>query len=328
MPIHADVLDAHIEQHGPFLFHVTEAARRGSILGDGLRPGSDLGHYVRDDFFRTRPKHVYICDRRRVVPVVPVDGQRLTVQVDLRLLDPARFNTDEDVPYNQQRFQGKPWFDAKPPEREMIDSDTEAPGQAGLLAAWAESIPEFDEPPFAARSLGAGRVAYRGTIGPAALEAIELPSEVVDTFAAHASGLLEVNDLGRVPVLGSSDVEAGRARAIAQLVLDAGLNTLSQPPLTTDPDLSKPMVAYYLEDRIRHFGFQQNRAGNWDSRDLAFALAGVAEAVDQLDRAVGWDPDACVAISISAATALPRVATIAGDEAAVSLARAAVANSG
>lgn len=151
---------------------------------------------------------------------------------------------------------------------------------------------------------------------------------MVDTFAAHASGLLEVNDLGRVPVLGSSDVEAGRARAIAQLVLDAGLNTLSQPPLTTDPDLSKPMVAYYLEDRIRHFGFQQNRAGNWDSRDLAFALAGVAEAVDQLDRAVGWDPDACVAISISAATALPRVATIAGDEAAVSLARAAVANSG
>jgi hypothetical protein len=53
---------------------------------------------VRGDFFRTRPKHVYIGDRRRVVPVVPVDGQRLTVQVDLRLLDPARFDTDEDVP--------------------------------------------------------------------------------------------------------------------------------------------------------------------------------------------------------------------------------------
>lgn len=69
------------------------------------------------------------------VPVVPVDGQRLTVQVDLRRLDPACFDTDEDVPYNQQRFQGNPWFDAKPPEREMVDSDTEGPGQAGLLAA-------------------------------------------------------------------------------------------------------------------------------------------------------------------------------------------------
>ena len=137
MPIHADVLDAHIEQHGPFLFHVTEAARRDSILGAGLHPGSDLAHFVRDDFFRTRPEHVYVGDRRRVVPVVPVDGERLTVQVDLRLLDPARFDTDEDVPYNQQRFQGKAWFDAKPPEREMIDNDTEAPGEAGLLAAWA-----------------------------------------------------------------------------------------------------------------------------------------------------------------------------------------------
>lgn len=328
MPIHTDILDAHIKQHGPFLFHVTEAARRDSILGAGLCPGSDLGHFVRDDFFRTRPKHVYIGDRRRVVPVVPVDGERLTVQVDLRLLDPVRFDTDEDVPYNQMRFQGKPWFDAKPPEREMIDSDTEAPGQAGLLAAWAESIPEFDEPPFGARSLAAGRVAYRGTIGPAALEAIELPSEVVDTFAAHASGLLKVDDLGRFPVLGFSDVETGRARAIAQLVLDAGLATLSQPPLTTDTDVSKPMMAYYLEARIRHFGFQENRAGNWDSRDLAFALADLAKAVDQLDRALGWDPDMCVAISIGAATALPRVATMAGDEAAVSLARTAVANSG
>jgi hypothetical protein len=328
VPIHADALDAHIKQHGPFLFHVTEAACRGSILGAGLCAGSDLGHFVRDDFFRTRPKHVYIGDRRRVVPVVPVDGQRLTVQVDLRLLDPARFDTDEDVPYNQQRFQGNPWFDAKPPAREMIDSDTEAPGQAGLLAAWAESIPEFDEPPFAARSLAAGRVAYRGTIAPAALKAIELQSEVVDTFAAHASQLLKVNDLGRVPVLGFCDVEARRALVIAQLVLDAGLSTLSEPPLTSDTDLWKPTMAYYLKHRIRHFGFQHNRAGNWDSRDLAFALADLATAVGQFDCTLGWDPDACVAISIGAAAALPPFATMAGDKAAVSLARRAVANSG
>ena len=328
VPIHADVLDEHVKQHGPFLFHVTEAARRDSILGAGLCPGSDLGHFVRDDFFRTRPNHVYIGDRRRVVPVVPVNGQRLTVQVDLRLLDPARFDTDEDVPYNQQRFQGNPWFGVKPPEREMIDGNTEAPGQAGLLAAWAESIPEFDQPPFAARSLAAGRVAYRGAIGIAALEAVELPSEVVETFVAHACAMLKVGDLGRVPMLGFSDIETRRARAIAQLVMDAGLGTLSQPPLTTDTDLSAPMMAYYLEDRIRQFGFQENRAGHWDLRDLASALADLAGAVDQLDRALGWDPDACVAISIGAATALPRVASVAGHDAAVSLARAAVANSG
>lgn len=102
---------------------------------------------------------------------------------------------------------------------------------------------------------------------------------MVDTFAAHASRLLKVNDLGRVPVLGFSDVEARRARAIAQLVLDAGLSALSQPPVISDTDLSKPMTAYYLEDRVRQFGFQENRAGNWDSRDLAFALADLAKAV-------------------------------------------------
>ena len=170
-------------------------------------------------------------------------------------------------------------------------------------------------------------MAYRGTIGPAALEAVELPSEVVDTFAARASGLLKVDDLGCVPVVGFSDVETGRARAIAQLVLDAGLETLSKPPLTTSTDLAKPMMAYYLQERIRHFGFEENRAGNWDARDLAFALADLAKAVDELDRALGWDPDTPVALSIAAATALPRVATVAGDEAVVSLARTAIANS-
>lgn len=324
MPIDDETLAGHIEDHGPFLFHVTDARQREAIMRSGLRPGSELGHFVRDDFFRTRSGHVYICDRRRGVPVVPVEGERLTLQVDLRQLNPGCFDTDEDVPYIQQRFQGKQWFDTEPPERPMLDNNTEAPGQAGRLAARAESLAEFDEPEFAAMSLAAGRVAYRGTIPPDALKVVELPSDVVETFAGRACELLKVDDVGPVPSLAFSEVEADRAFAIAQQVLDAGLQALGRPPLTTDTDLSDPMNAYYLEQDIRRFGFDKNRAGDWGPRDLAFALADLAQAVYDFDRAPGWDPGACVAIAECAAAALPHIAAAAGGEMAVSLARSVV----
>jgi hypothetical protein len=324
MPVDDETLAAHIEQHGPFLFHVTDARQREAIMRIGLRPGSELGHFVRNDFFRTRSGHVYLCDRRRGVPVVPVEGERLTLQVDLRQLDPARFDTDEDMPYNQQRFQGKRWFDSEPPERQMRDNNTEAPSQAGRLAAWAEAIAEFDEPEFAAGSLAAGRVAYRGTIPPDALEVVELPSDVVETFASRACELLKVDDVGSVPTLAFSGLEADRALAIAQQILDAGLQALGRPPLTTDTDLSDPMKAYYLKQDLRRFGLNKNRAGDWGPRDLALALADLAQAVYDFDRALGWDPEACVAIAERAAAALPHVARAAGGETADSLARSVV----
>jgi hypothetical protein len=257
MPIDAEVLAAHIEVHSPYLFHVTDAKHREAILRDGLRPGSDLERQVWDDFFRTRAGRVYLCDRRHGVPVVVVEGERLTLQVDLRRLDPACFDTDEDVPYNQRKFQGKRWFDTEPPEREMLDMHTEAYGQAGRVAAWAESIKEFDEPEFAARSLAAGRVAYRGTIPPEALEPVELPSEAVETFAKRACELLELNKTAPVPSLAFHEVEADRALAIAQRVLDAGLDALGRPPLATDTDLSNPMTVYHLEDDIRRVGLRE-----------------------------------------------------------------------
>jgi hypothetical protein len=235
MPIDRETLVAHIEQNGRFLFHVTNADNREAILNVGLCPGSELGHFVRDDFFRTRLGHVYLCDRRRGVPVVRVDGERLTLQVDVRLLDPDRFDTDEDVPYNQQRFQAKRWFDVEPPHRQMLDQETEAPGEAGRLADWAESIPEFDEPRFAARSLVAGRIAYKGTVAPVALEVVELPSEAVGVFTSRVSDALRTN-VGVVPTLSSGAVEVNRARSIAQSVCDAGLEMLSDPTLKVDTD--------------------------------------------------------------------------------------------
>jgi hypothetical protein len=324
VPIDPEVLAAHIDAHSPYLFHVTDAKHRETILRDGLRPGSDLDSQVWDDFFRTRAGRVYLCDRRRGVPVVVVGGERLTLQVDLRQLDPDCFDTDEDVPYTQRRFQGKWWFDTEPPKREMLDQHTEADGQAGRLAAWAESIKEFDEPEFAARSLAAGRVAYRGTIPPEALEPVELPSEVVETFAKRAGELLELEETAPVPSLAFHEVEADRALAIAQRVLEGGRDALGRPPLTTDVDLSNPMTAYHLEDDIRRVGYEKNRVGEWEPRDLAFALADLAEAVYDFDRALGWDPDPCVSIAEQASLCLPHIAIAAGDETAVALARAVV----
>lgn len=325
MPIDRETLVAHIEEDGPFLFHVTNADNRETILSRGLCPGSELGHFVRDDFFRTRAGHVYLCDRRRGVPVIGVNGERLTLQVDLRLLDPACFDTDEDVPHNQQRFQARKWFDVEPPRRQMLDQKTEAPGQAGRLADWAESIAEFDEPRFAARSLGAGRVAYRGRIAPVAVEVVELPSEAVEVFASRTRDQLG-EKIGIVPPLSLGVVEVNRVRAIAKSVLDAGLEVLGQPTLKDNTDLSNPLTAHYLDERIRRFGLQENRAGQWAARDVALALADLAKAVADFEPSLGWDPDACVTIAEHAASAVTTIATTAGHEMAVSLARTAVAS--
>jgi hypothetical protein len=227
------------------------------------------------------------------------------------------------VPYTQQRFQGQKWFDTKPPEREMRDKSSEADGQAGRLAAWAESIEGFDLSEFVERSLAAGRVAYRGAIPPEALQVVELASEVVERFATRAGDLLNLDEIGPVPALAFHEVEADRALAIAQLVLDAGLDALGRPPLTTGTDLTDPMAAYHLEDDIRRVGYEKNRAGECEPRDLAFALADLAKAVYDFDRALGWDPDACVSIGEQAALCLPHLSAAAGREAALLLARAA-----
>jgi hypothetical protein len=45
-------------------------------------------------------------------------------------------------------------------------------------------------------------------------------------------------------------------RAIAQSVLDAGPDVLSEPSLKVDTDLPDPMMAHFLDQRIRRFGFQ------------------------------------------------------------------------
>ena len=322
MPIDQGSLAVHIAEHGPYLFHVTDGKHRDGIMREGLRPGSDLGHYVREDFFRTRPGRVYLCDAR-TIPFVAVAGDRITFRVDLRQLDLVHFGTDEDAARDAD-LKGEPWFSVPTPERTMLADDSEAPGQEGRLADWIESIPERDEPAHAKRSLAAGRMAYGAIVPTEALQVVEHPSDVVQTFIRGAEEALSLRDLRPGPGLAYYEVETTRAIAIARAILDAGLAALGCPALAADRDLAQPLQARRIEEDIRRVSLEKIHAGQVEPCDLGSALADLVHAVYELDRALGWDRDACIQIAREAANCLPHIAKVAGDGHARTTAGAAI----
>jgi hypothetical protein len=239
----------------------------------------------------------------------------MTLRVDLRKLDPTRFDTDEDVPRSDEVQGVQGWFAVKSPYLELLDDSGEAPGQGGRLAEWAESIPEFDAPEFAKRSLAAGKVAYRGTIPPEALKAVKLRSKVVEAFKTGAEQNLGLRDLGRVLPEELNTVESERAFVIAEAVLKDGLAILDHQPLTTDRDLSELDTYRRLKDDIRCFAYQEHRRGHPDRGDLGFALADLAQVVFRHRR----PRDASPRVSESAATCLSHIAKVAGETRACDL---------
>lgn len=328
MPIEPEAFAAHMTKHGPYFFHVTSAEYLDSIMRDGLRPSSELRRTARDGFFRPRKGRVYICGRD-CTKEVPAKGSRTILQVDLRKLDPTYFDTDEDVPRDEELQEVQGWFAVKSPCRKLLADSSEAPGQAGRLAKWAESIPEFDAPEFAERSLAAGKVAYRGMISPEALKAVKLPSMVVEAFKTGAEQNLGLRDLGRAPTEELNTVESERAFVIAEAVLKDGFAILDHPPLTTDRDLSELDTYWRLKDDIRRFAYQEHRRGHPDRGDLGFALADLAQAIFRHRRP--WD--ASPRVSESAATCLSHIAKVASERRArdlsyTTLQKAALVQSG
>jgi hypothetical protein len=91
-----EALQAHIAAGQPFLFHVTSAENVEAIKREGLRPGSELGKSTRDDFFRTRPGHVYLI-RQLDLPIVEVGPKPRVFRIDLDQLDPDLIDPDEDM---------------------------------------------------------------------------------------------------------------------------------------------------------------------------------------------------------------------------------------
>lgn len=87
----------YIEEYGPYLYHaVTNNDHIDSILEEGLKPWDSLPNHVSPYPRRLwpRPGHVYL---RCAIPRARYDLGIRTLRVDLRMLDPARLNPDEDT---------------------------------------------------------------------------------------------------------------------------------------------------------------------------------------------------------------------------------------
>lgn len=203
-----EALQAHVAAGQRFLFHVTSARNVEAIKREGLRPGSELGKSTRNDFFKTRPGHVYLI-RQLDLPIVEVGPEPRVFRVDLAQLDPDLVDPDEDMV--SEKFPGA--VQGTAPKRECDDHGKELPGQQGKLAEWADSIPNFDSTALAERSLEHGRVSYRGTIPPSALELIDTPSP---SLAAFLKRLPETarGDPRELAPAGDWRVEVARARAL------------------------------------------------------------------------------------------------------------------
>jgi hypothetical protein len=203
-----EALQAHIAAGQPFLFHVTSAENVEAIKREGLRPGSELGKSTRDDFFRTRPGHVYLI-RQLDLPIVEVGPKPRVFRIDLDQLDPDLIDPDEDMV--SEKFSDA--VPEKAPRRECDERNNELPGQEGKLAAWAESVPGFDSPELAERSLEHGRISYGGTIPPSALELIDTPSPSLVAFARGLPVTARA-ELPEPPPAGDWRVEVARARVL------------------------------------------------------------------------------------------------------------------
>ena len=91
-----EALQARIAAGEQFLFHVTPAENVEAINREGLRPGSELGKSTRDDFFKTRPGHVYLIGQLDL-PIVEVGPEPRVFRVHLDQLDPDLIDPDEDM---------------------------------------------------------------------------------------------------------------------------------------------------------------------------------------------------------------------------------------
>jgi len=206
------MLDALISVRGPYLYHGGEPELRETLLSEGLRPRSETGRgnaawAAKGPWFGSRPGHVYLAtlahlERLSLEPLV---------EVDLRLLDPSRICTDEDVfvelsmlntpidwglslDLSGKQGQERCWSKFYTPRSDSEPSSI--PEFFSLMREWAEAGSSFgdwadayasliDQEDWVALSVTYGSVAYQGAVPPAALRAYdpalstERPEEVL-----------------------------------------------------------------------------------------------------------------------------------------------------
>jgi hypothetical protein len=263
----------------PSLYHVTRATNVASIKVEGLRPGSEIELSTRDDFFSTRPGHVYLLGREDV-PIVEVEGEPAVFAVDLATLDPALIDPDEDMV--QQRF--PEMVSVTPPRRALTPDGAEAPGQGGALARWAERTPGFDRSEVTERSLSEHRrLAYRGVIAAQALTLVSIPSTALQAFRVALPPPIAIA-LPQSPPWGGWRIEVTRARALVAGCVRSALQALGSDIeiQTADPDLARTDAA-----RLGEAARRTRRAGDLHGGTVLSAAQAALEPVGELE---GLDP--------------------------------------
>jgi len=87
-------IDAYVAERGPYLYHLTRAENLPAIAKDGIRPWSDgLSSGYKDSVLEPRRDHTYIGSSAYVCQA---GFKGIMLRIDLRLLDPATLDVDED----------------------------------------------------------------------------------------------------------------------------------------------------------------------------------------------------------------------------------------
>jgi hypothetical protein len=237
-----EIIAAYIQANGPFLFHVTSLATAGAVVTAGMYPGDS---FEQRPFFESRRDRVYLSSLART-PLVVLDRPRAILRVDIRGLQPDRFDTDEDQAQSAY-LRGSPWVSVTPPRRDEAIEEQ----QRGALREWADTTPHFDAPEVVEQSLAAGSVAYRGAIPAELVSEAQERSVGAEAFVRAAEAKLELDrgTLGPIPLLGDQHVEAARGYAMATTVLEGAIRR----PLAADlsEDFASRAVARGLMQEAR-----------------------------------------------------------------------------
>jgi hypothetical protein len=263
--IDEDAWRAYLAIH-PVLFHVTPARNAEAVLRDGLIPGSRLGVVTRDDFYRTRPCHTYLI-KQADIPIVDVFDEPRVVAVDLSQLDPSQVDPDEDSV--RERF--PEIVKIVPPQPRCDERGNLLPGQAGALAAWAETTEGFDRSEVTERSLTeVGRIAYRGAIPATAISDVQIPSESVGRF--HTTLLPEIVGPGlpAIPHQSTWKREVARAHAQAETCARRVCEALGHPDV--DINLGDPHKAQRAPEALRTVAIALYGQGRTEAGDAVRAM--------------------------------------------------------
>jgi hypothetical protein len=168
----------HLTESGPWLYHEVGRERMvASVLRDGLKPRSLTGENRNPHRpeINSRPDHVYLGS----IEHLDFLCGRPSFQVELCVLDPICFDTDEDQVFRYLNLRFGRGGESAPNDL------PELPGAAELEAArprgaqsggdWADDWHDvLDQPAWVAWSLSQGSLAYHG---PVPLDALCLIAE-------------------------------------------------------------------------------------------------------------------------------------------------------